>query len=295
MTRPLTNTVQYFFHSCEHGKTMFILEQRFGNDGYAFWFKLLETLGSAENHFLDLSDPLTFECLQAKAKIKDRITMSSYLDLLALLQAINPELWKFGIVWSQNFVDGLDVVYKNRKREIPRKPITTGKTLFSIGNYPVQEGINTVVIPLGNIGSKGRKEENPLREKEPSRLSMGFETLWKIYPQKREKGNAVKEYKKLNPQNGMNELMLTAIEKQIAHKLECDRSKQFCPEFPYFSRWLKKRKWEDEIISDLKTKEKYPDKVFCAEKVFREGLDPKCSFESECEFGGTGKCQKWVI
>ena len=171
MTRPLTNTVQYFFHSCEHGKTMFILEQRFGNDGYAFWFKLLETLGSAENHFLDLSDPLTFECLQAKAKIKDRITMSSYLDLLALLQAINPELWKFGIVWSQNFVDGLDVVYKNRKREIPQKPVTTGKIPFSISSYPAQEGITTVVIPLGNIGSIGNigmKELKTAREKSPA-------------------------------------------------------------------------------------------------------------------------------
>lgn len=93
--------------------------------------------------------------------------------------------------------------------------------------------------------------KNPLREKEHSRLSLEFENLWKVYPQKREKANALKEYQKLNPQNGMNELMLAAIEKQIAHKIECDKLKQFCPEFPYFARWLKKRKWDDVVSAGI--------------------------------------------
>jgi hypothetical protein len=63
MTRPLTNTVEYFMHTTSHGKTLFILEQRFGNDGYSFWYKLLETLGRTENHFIDITDPLVFEKL----------------------------------------------------------------------------------------------------------------------------------------------------------------------------------------------------------------------------------------
>ena len=169
MTRPLTNTVEYFFHSCHHGKTLFILEQRFGNDGYSFWFKLLESLGNAENHFLDLNDPLTFETLQAKAKIKDGITTYSLLDLLALLQAIDPPLWKEKIVWSENFVQGLSQVYKNRKRDLPVKPfvipssITINKDVVSTNSYPDKEGITTgslpIVNPLGIIGSKGSKEK----------------------------------------------------------------------------------------------------------------------------------------
>ena len=51
MTRPMKKGVDYFPHACVHGQTMFILEQRWGNDGYAFWFKLLEMLGTTEGHF----------------------------------------------------------------------------------------------------------------------------------------------------------------------------------------------------------------------------------------------------
>ena len=46
MARPKKQTVDYFPHIIKQGKTMTILENRFGNDGYAFWFKLLEILGS---------------------------------------------------------------------------------------------------------------------------------------------------------------------------------------------------------------------------------------------------------
>jgi hypothetical protein len=48
MARPTKQTVDYFPHDCHHGQTIYILEKRFGNDGYAFWFNLLELLGSSE-------------------------------------------------------------------------------------------------------------------------------------------------------------------------------------------------------------------------------------------------------
>ena len=48
MTRPKKQTVDYFPHSCNHKKTIYILEERYGNNGYSFWFKLLEMLGNTE-------------------------------------------------------------------------------------------------------------------------------------------------------------------------------------------------------------------------------------------------------
>lgn len=45
MARPKKQTVDYFPHFVKGGRTIFILENKFGNDGYAFWFKLLEILG----------------------------------------------------------------------------------------------------------------------------------------------------------------------------------------------------------------------------------------------------------
>lgn len=123
MARPSKNQrIDYFPHMCGHGKTMFVIEQRYGNDGYAFWFKLLEQLGSKDGHALDIKDPETFEYMQARTKLSaDRCT--EILDHLAKLHAIDETLWVTkSIIWSQNFVDNIEDVYRKRKTETPRKP-----------------------------------------------------------------------------------------------------------------------------------------------------------------------------
>lgn len=121
MARPKKKGVDYFPHDCITGKTIFILEQKFQNDGYAFWFKLLEFLGTKEGHFLDCNDSEDMEFLQAKTKLSEVIVFE-ILDLLAKVQAIDRELWTKKIVWSQRFVDGVADVYVNRRVEKPSKP-----------------------------------------------------------------------------------------------------------------------------------------------------------------------------
>ena len=106
VARPKKQTVDYFPHCCNHKKTMFVLEQRYGNDGYAFWFKLLEMLGSAEGHALDINDLATWEFLQAKTKLSDSFCIE-ILELLVKLGAIDSELWGKKVIWCQNFVDGI--------------------------------------------------------------------------------------------------------------------------------------------------------------------------------------------
>ncbi len=90
MARPKKQTVDYFPHVCNHGKTMYILEQKYGNDGYSFWFKLLEMLGNAEGHYIDLNDDVSWEFLQAKTMLSDSLCQD-ILNLLAKLGAIDKE------------------------------------------------------------------------------------------------------------------------------------------------------------------------------------------------------------
>lgn len=122
MARPTKDTVDYFPHFCDHGKTMFIIEQNYGNDGYAFWFKLLELLGKTEGHFIDYNNLDDWEFLQAITKLQaDKC--QEILDKLALLGAIDKFLWvEKRIVWSDNFVKNVADAYKNRKRPVPQKP-----------------------------------------------------------------------------------------------------------------------------------------------------------------------------
>jgi hypothetical protein len=151
MPRAKKQTVDYFPHYCDHKTTMFIIEQRYGNDGYAFWFKLLETLGKENGHWLDLRDPLKWEFLQAKTRTSEGFC-NELLDLLSKLNAIDPELWQIKVVWSQNFVDGLTPVYGNRRVDIPERPafLLVEKTPF----HDESTGSLQEEIPKGSKGSK---------------------------------------------------------------------------------------------------------------------------------------------
>jgi len=120
MARPKKQTVDYFPHQCNHKKTMFVLEQRYGNDGYAFWFKLLELLGAAEGHYIDCNDVSTWQFMCAKALMTED-KCREILDYLVCLGAIDAELWDRKIIWVQNFVDGLDDLYSRRKVVKPTK------------------------------------------------------------------------------------------------------------------------------------------------------------------------------
>ncbi len=122
MARPQKNTVEYFPHIAKPGKTLFILEGKYGNDGYAFWFKLLELLADSDNHFYDASTETGWHYLVARGKVSD-VSATEMLDLLSNLGNIDADLWKnHKIIWCQALVDNLSEVYRKRKRDLPAKP-----------------------------------------------------------------------------------------------------------------------------------------------------------------------------
>lgn len=121
MARAKKDKVDYFPHMVTGGKTIFILEQKFGNDGYAFWFKLLELLGDTKGHYFCTSNYADWHFLLAKSRVSEQ-TATEILDTLADLDAIDKELWKEKTIWVQKFVDNISDVYTKRKQEIPIKP-----------------------------------------------------------------------------------------------------------------------------------------------------------------------------
>lgn len=148
MARVKKDTADYFPHDAEasSGDTLTALQGQFGNDGYAFWFKLLEKLTSSEGHFIDCSNSKRWQVLMGKARV-DEITSSRIMILLVEMQAIDKELWEgHRIIWSQNLVDNLADVYKNRKRELPQKPIP-GQQL-----PPKLDSASKEEIPTGKKG-----------------------------------------------------------------------------------------------------------------------------------------------
>jgi hypothetical protein len=121
MARPKLQVVKYFPHTCASGKTLFILEEEYGNDGYAFWFKLLELLGTTPGHCVDYTDISVKRFIAAKSRVSVAKT-ELMLQLLAELEAIDKNLWLEGRIWSQNFVNNIYLEGGLRRSEIPQKP-----------------------------------------------------------------------------------------------------------------------------------------------------------------------------
>ena len=148
MARPIKNTVDYFPHIIQNGKTIFILENKFGNDGYAFWFKLLELLGSSNNHVYDYNNLADWEFLLAKTKVSEE-KATEILKTLADVGAIDRELLGEKMIWCENFIKNIEVVYKNRRQETPHKPVSTHRNpptvIVSTGNNPHSIVEDTIV------------------------------------------------------------------------------------------------------------------------------------------------------
>lgn len=231
MPRSKKATVDYFPHSCMHGRTLHIIENKFGNDGYAFWFKLLENLGATENHFIDCNDPATWEYLLAQTRVSGE-TAESILNLLSSLGAIRTEFWKMRIVWSENFVKNLEAVYQRRRIDV--------FTIKDIEEYCQHKhylnGINV------NINPQSKVKESRVKESKV-KYSLRFLKFYEAYPKKESKAEAEKAFIKIRPDDQLLEKMLTSIAWQIKTKKWQKDGGEYIP-MP--STWLNQRRWEDE-------------------------------------------------
>ena len=121
MARPVKTSVDYFPHMTHSGKTIAILEARWGNDGYAFWFKLLELLGDSSDFAFHCSRSADWEYLLSKTRVTEPVACA-ILDKLAEVEAIDADCWAQKIVWSDNFFRNLEPVFEKRKGQKPQKP-----------------------------------------------------------------------------------------------------------------------------------------------------------------------------
>lgn len=110
------NTVDYFPHYCIGGKTLYIIENKYGNNGYAVMFKTFELLGSSENHFYDFREIENQEFVSARTRTEIPELIKIY-DTLSNLGTIHKELWEYKIIFSVNFVKNICDAYERRKNQ----------------------------------------------------------------------------------------------------------------------------------------------------------------------------------
>ncbi|MBE8712553.1 Lin1244/Lin1753 domain-containing protein [Sphingobacterium hungaricum] len=115
MARPIKYNVEYFPHYISTGKKMSVMQSRYGNNGYAVWFKILEQLGDTDFHYLDLNNDLDFHYLANNICLVSEEILIKILDDLAEFGEINADLWSAKIVWSEKFMNSISDAYKRRE------------------------------------------------------------------------------------------------------------------------------------------------------------------------------------
>lgn len=148
MARKPSYKVEYFPHRMG-GEDMEHIQAMFGNDGYAVWFKILERIASTDYHILDLrTEKMISRCASKCLVTKDRLF--DILNELALLDEIDSELWKIGIVWSEKFIESVAPVYEKRSNKCLSKiealamiGITAPETTISAPETPQSDTGNT--------------------------------------------------------------------------------------------------------------------------------------------------------
>lgn len=226
MGRPRKQTVDYFPHFVStDSRTKFILEQNWGNDGYAFWFKLLELLGRSEGHFYDCSQPADKMYLVALTKVTEE-QADAILDMLAMRGNIDPELWREGkIIWCQSLVDNLQDVYSKRTVSAPRRP---GSEPEPEKPKKPEKAPEPEKQPEGQQPKKrGRPRRNSILTAKQREL---FERFYAAYPKKVDPAAAERAWAKIDPEpdEAMTEKIVQGIE--AAKKYDSRfRERQYIP------------------------------------------------------------------
>ena len=122
MGRPQKQTAEYFPHFTGHSRTIFILQEQWGNDGYAFWFKLLELLCERDGHYYEFNGTSNVMYLTSYMKVSQEMA-EEILDALAEMGNIDKELWKsVRVIWCDGLLENLKALYAKRTIGAPEKP-----------------------------------------------------------------------------------------------------------------------------------------------------------------------------
>lgn len=239
MARPRKQTADWFPHfSNEGGHTKFVLQSDFGNDGYAFWFKLLELLCRSDGHYFDSTLPGNMKYLIALAGVSGE-TVYAMLDTLAEMHNIDPDLWHLHeVIWCQKLVDNIASMYEKRTDGSPPKKPEFTESSEQKPAQPKQPETEEVTPPPSLQGANPARKNrtDPLNRKQREL----FNRFWEIWPYKVSIGQAEKAWAKINPDEQLTNQIIEGVKRSIRY------DKRFKDGYtPHPSTWLNSKGWED--------------------------------------------------
>jgi hypothetical protein len=196
MARHSKATVDYYPKKVTESDSLQILQDNFANDGYVFWFKLLDLLGRTERHYLDLSteeNKIKLELLCGKSRISHEKGLQ-ILKRCSELGMIDKELYKQEIILSENFLDGIEDAYKRRKVDFWNR-----NTIIQF--LSEKERINgiDVYINTENVDKNQQRKEEKRREDKTKEEEIPSSNFTNFFSEKTEQNfiNICRNHKKI--------------------------------------------------------------------------------------------------
>lgn len=195
MARPLKEGMDYFPHDTDavNDEKIEALRSLYGNDGYAFYFIMLERIYRSKNFEIDVSDAETkeeiFQILSRKILVsKERLEQ---IFQTALKWNCFDQKWydEKGIISSKGIKRRAGLV--TEKRESMRARYNQNK-----------EDISAAEITQGTEGETPQSKE----KKRKDIYIVDSEYLWSLYPDKSGKQNAMKKLPKLIKEYGKDQI-----------------------------------------------------------------------------------------
>ncbi|MGB0896856.1 MAG: DUF4373 domain-containing protein [Flavobacteriaceae bacterium] len=267
MARKERNNIDYFPHSVSHGKKMFYLRDKFKNDGYAVWFMLLEELGKADYHYLDLKDPIQLMYLSSEFKVSE-LMLNEIIETLVKFDEFDKELWsKEKILFNQKFNENISDAYKKRNNDCINKDsllsllIAKGRSLSLKSTpkppKPISKGvINTQSIVEYSKENKNNKENDDNELIETTKKIKQIEIVYAQFVKEVKSGYhqqwAEATYMRLKIKKGSLTKLLTDFKNQLIVDLKAHKTTAELKD--HLNHWLNKQ----DQIGKLKQYRKKP-------------------------------------
>lgn len=158
MARPRKDSIDYFPHNTHHSNIIFILESKWGNNGYATWYKLMEVLGAANGMFIDCRNTANWLHLKAYTLLTEDV-LAEIIGTLVELGCIDKELWEHKIIYCQDLVDEVVDAFKKRVNSLPNRGKVFVSTMVTSAEFPaVETSLNCKTSKISLLSTSGNAE-----------------------------------------------------------------------------------------------------------------------------------------
>lgn len=149
MARKEKLTLDYFPHYAVQGDISKIIQERYGNDGYAILYKNYEQFCLRDRQYIDLNEFVTLASICAYCKVSEEKYLE-VVDTLVKLGAYDVELWnERKILISEKFIENTKDAYRNRTSQ--------NINFVELKNFLRKKSTSECISYVGNRQIKGKE------------------------------------------------------------------------------------------------------------------------------------------